>query len=73
MIKIIDIMIFKRFQFREKKPELCYICEQEILKSNFFSENKNFRNAVLEYVPTLLISFLLHSNLIYKVWVGLTN
>ena len=32
-----------------QKPELCYICEQEMLQSNFFSKNKHFRNALLEY------------------------
>ena len=62
-------MIFKRFSPQRKKPELCYICEQEILKSNFLIKNKNFRNALLEYIPALVISFLLHSNLIRKVWV----
>ena len=41
-------MIFKRFSVQKKKTELCNICEQEMLKSNFFSENKNVRNALLE-------------------------
>ena len=35
-------MIFKRFSLQRKKSKLCYICEQEMLKSNFFSKNKNF-------------------------------
>ena len=33
-------MIFKRFSLQRKKPELCNICEQEMLKSNFFSKKK---------------------------------
>ena len=44
-----------------------------MLKSNFFSKNKNFRNSILEYMQTLVISFLLHNNLIHKVWVDLIN
>ena len=44
-----------------------------MLKSNFFSKNKNFRNALLEYILTLVISLLLHNNLIHKVWVDLIN
>ena len=63
----------KDFHFREKKPELCYICEQRRFKSNFFSKNKNFWNALLEYIPALVILFLLHNNLIHKVWVDLIN
>ena len=49
-------MIFKRFSLLSKKPELCNICEQEMLKSNFFSKNKN---ALLEYTyrPWLFHSF----------------
>ena len=47
-----DVMIFKRFSFHRKKPELRNICEQEMLKSNFFSKNKNFRNALLEYITS---------------------
>ena len=42
-------MVFKRFSLQRKEPEFCYSCEKEILKSNFFSKNKNFRNAVLKY------------------------
>ena len=57
----------------EKNPELCYICEREMLQSNFFSKNKNFRNALLEYIPALVISFLLRNNLIHKAWVDLIN
>ena len=34
-------MIFKRFSLQRKKPELCIICEQEMLKGNFFIKNKN--------------------------------
>ena len=64
-------MIFKRFSPQRKKPELCYICEQEILKSNFLIKNKNFRNALLEYIPALVISFLQNNNLIRKVWIDL--
>ena len=66
-------MIFKRFSLQRIKPELCYSCEQEMLKSNFFSKNKNFQNTLLKYIPTLVISFLLHNNLIHKVWVKLIN
>ena len=44
-----------------------------MLKSNFLSKNKNFRNALLEYILTLVISFLPHNNLIHKVWVDLIN
>ena len=73
LIIIIDVMIFKTFSLQRKKPELCYICEQEMLKSNFFNKNKNFRKALLEYIPALVISFLLHNNLIPKVWVNLIN
>ena len=43
-------MIFKRFSLQKKKIRFCNICEQEMLKSNFFSENKKFRNALLEYI-----------------------
>ena len=43
-------MIFKRFSSHRRKPEFCTICEQEMLKSNFFSKNKYFRNALLEYI-----------------------
>ena len=41
-------MIFKRFSIHRKNPELCNIREQEMLKSSFFSKNKNFQNALLE-------------------------
>ena len=64
-------MIFKRFSPQRKKPELCYICEQEMPKSNFLIKNKNFRNALLEYIPALVISFLQNNNLIRKVWIDL--
>ena len=30
-------MIFKRSSLHRKKPELCNICEQKMLKNNFFS------------------------------------
>ena len=52
-------MIFKRFSLHSKKPELCNICEQETLKNNFFSKNKNFQNALLEYIywPWLFHSY----------------
>ena len=62
-------MIFKRFSSHRRKPEFCTICEQEMLKSNFFSKNKYFRNALLEYIyiSALVISFLLNKNLIHKV------
>ena len=43
-------MIFKRSSFYRKKPELRNICEQKMLKSNFFSKNKNFRNVLFEYI-----------------------
>ena len=64
-------MIFKRLQ--RKKTKLCYICEQEMLKSNFFSKNRSSWNALLEYIPALVIWFLRHNNLIHKVWVDLIN
>ena len=51
LIIIIDVMIFTS---EKKKPELCYICEREMLQSNFFSKNKNFRNALLEYIPAIV-------------------
>ena len=66
-------MIFKRLSLQRKRPELCYICEQEMLKSNFFSKNKNFRNALLGYILALVISFIVHNKLIHKVWVDLIN
>ena len=48
-IIIIDVMIFKRFSLQRKKRELCYICEQEMLKSNFFSKNnKKFSKCFFE-------------------------
>ena len=52
-------MIFKRFSLHRKKPQLCIICEQEMLKSNFFSKNKNFRSALFEYIyrPWLFHSY----------------
>ena len=57
-------MIFKRFSLPRKKPKLCNTCEQEMLNSNFFSKN---------FCSALVISFLLHNNLIHKVWVHLIN
>ena len=69
-------MIFEKFSLHRKKPELCNICEQEMLKSNFFSKNKNFRNALFSleiYILALVTSFLLHNNLIHKVLVDLIN
>ena len=33
-------MIFKRFSFHRKKPELCNICKHEMLKNNFYSQDK---------------------------------
>ena len=62
--------IFKRFSLQRKKTELCYICEQEILISNFFSKNKNFLNALLDYIP---ITYQIHNNLIHKVWLNPIN
>ena len=44
-----------------------------MLISNFFSKNKNFRNALLEQIPALVISFLLHNTLIHKIWLDLIN
>ena len=38
-------MIFKRFHFTERKPELCNICEKKLLKSNFFSKKKNSKRS----------------------------
>ena len=43
-------MIFKRFYLQRKKSELCNICEQEMLDSDSFNKNKNFRNAIFEYL-----------------------
>ena len=34
-----------------------------MLQSNFFSKNKNFRDALFEYIPALVISFLPGANL----------
>ena len=73
IIIIIEVIIFKRFSLQRKNPELCYVCEQEMLKSNFFSKKKNFRNTLLEYIAALVIWFLLPNNLIHKVWVDLIN
>ena len=47
-VNYIDVMIFNRFSLHRKKAELCNIYKQEMLKSNFFSKNKNFRNHFLE-------------------------
>ena len=66
-------MIFKRFSLQRKKTEFCYVCEQAMLKSNFFSRHKNFGKAVFEYIPALVVSFLLHNNLIHKVWDDMIN
>ena len=66
-----DVMIFWFSFHKKKKSDFCNICEQEKLKSNFCSKNKN---TLLEYILALvIISFLLHNNLIHKVWVDLTN
>ena len=35
-------MIFKRFSLQRKKPELCNVCEQEMLKSNSSVKTKIF-------------------------------
>ena len=50
-------MIFERFSLQRKKPELCNI--YEMLKSNFFSKNKNFRNTLFKYIyrPLLFHSY----------------
>ena len=52
-------MILKKFSVHERKPELCNICEQEMLKSNFFRKTKNFRNALFDYIyrPWLFHSY----------------
>ena len=46
-------MIFKRFSFHRKKPELCNICKQEMLKNNFYSKDKillkPFSKGLFEY------------------------
>ena len=44
-----------------------------MLKSNFFSKNKNVRSALLEYISVMIISFLLRNNLIYRVWFDLIH
>ena len=54
-------MIFEKFSLHRKKPELCNICEQEMLKSNFFSKNKNFRNALFSLLKYIYWPWLLHS------------
>ena len=61
-INYIDVMIFKIFSLHRKKPELCNICEQDMLKSNSFSKNKNFRNHFFQpflniYRPWLFNSY----------------
>ena len=66
-------MIFKRFSLHRKKPELCNICEQEMLKSNFFSKKNFFETLVWNTYTGLVVSFLLQNNLIHKVWVDLIN
>ena len=52
-------MIF-RFSFHRKKSELLKkdlnICEQEMLKSNFFSKKKKY---TFEYIPVLVGYFIL--------------
>ena len=52
--KKINYIDLKDFQFTEKKlNELCNICEQEMLKSNFknfFSKKKKICNALFEYI-----------------------
>ena len=65
-------MIFKRFSLHRKNPELCNIYEQEMVKSNFFSKNKNFQNSLFEYIyrPWLFHSYYIA---IHKVWVDLIN
>ena len=67
-INYIDVMIF-RFSFHRKKSELLKkdlnICEQEMLKSNFFSKKKN--TLLNTYQSWLVILFLLHNILIHKV------
>ena len=61
-------MIF-RFSFHRKKSELLKkdlnICEQEMLKSNFFGKKKN--TLLNTYQSWLVILFLLHNILIHKV------
>ena len=46
-------MIFKRFSFHRKKPELCNICKHEMLKNNFYSQDKilskSFSKGFFEY------------------------
>ena len=66
-------MIFKRFHFTERKPELCNICEKKLLKSNFFSKKKKFKTLFLNICTSIGYFFLLHNNLIHKVWVDLIN
>ena len=55
-------MIFKRFSLQKKNPEFSDICEQEILKINFFNNNKNFQNASLGTwnIYTVLGHFILY-------------
>ena len=67
-------MIFKRFALHRKKHELCDICEQEMLKSNFFSKKQKFsKRSFGIYIWALVVLFLLRNNLIHKVWIDLIN
>ena len=50
--------LLKAVSLNRKKTELCIICDQEMLKSNFFGKNKNFGNALLDYIYWL---WLFHS------------
>ena len=65
-------MIFERFSLERKKPELCYI--KELLnKIITFFIYKLLGFEIYIYILALVISFLLHNNLIHKAWVGMGN
>ena len=66
-------MIFKRFHFTEKNLKFVFV-NRKYLKKSSFSKNKKFsKRSFLTYIPALVISFLLHDNLIHKLWVDLIN
>ena len=59
-------MTIFRFSLHRKEPDPCNICEQEMLKAISSVEI----SSPLEYIYRPW-SFLLHNNLIHKVWVDL--
>ena len=64
------VLTLKDFHFTEKRTEPCNICEQKTLKKQFLQQKRIFSKHTFGiYKPGLVISFLLHNNLIHKVWV----